>query len=243
MLFLKSRSLSWELKVGRAQACEKPAGTASTEALTQEGDVWAHGREGSSGSWRSRRPWSASQGRRPQWGQPGRSAPSLPLDPRLHTQRPPTRGPETKALWAVTHLEPEDLVSLFLSQDSCRKDSLCPLQHWVLWSAGPLRRREEVASRGHPHHRRLCLPRQARDALINPLVPERDGRTPRGPLATSTDVFGRHKWAVDATAIQWVRPGMLLSNLQYIGWSPQQSHLDPNVNSANVAKHWLLCGI
>lgn len=231
--------------MGRAQACEKPAGTASTEALTQEGDVWAHGRESSSGSWLKKQETSEVPHR--EGGHTGGScagsAPSLPLDPRLHMQRPPTRGPETKPLWAVTDLEPEDLVSLFLSQDSCRQDSLCPLQHWVLWSPRPLRRREEVASRGHPHHRRLCLPRQARDALINPLVAKRDGWTPRGPLARSTDVFGRHKWAVDATAIQWVRPGMLLSILQYTGWSPQQSHLDPDVNSANDAKHWLICGI
>ena len=89
----------------------------------------------------------------------------------------------------------------------------------------------------HPHHRRLCLPRKARDTLINPLVPKRDGWTPRGPLATSTDVFGRHKWAVDATAIHWVRPGMLLFILQYIGWSPQQRVIQTQMSTVPMLKN------
>lgn len=85
MLFLKSRSLSWELKVGRAQACEKPAGTASTEALTQEGDVWAHGREGSSGSWRSRRPVKCLTGKEATMGAAGQVCPiAAPGPPVTH---------------------------------------------------------------------------------------------------------------------------------------------------------------
>ena len=129
MLFLKSRNWSWELKVGRAQVCEKPAGTASTKALRQEGDFRVHGRESSSGSWLKKQETSEVSHREGghNGGSRAGSAPSLPLDPWLHKQRPPTRGPETKPLWAVTDLEPEDLVSLCLSQDSCRQDSLCPL--------------------------------------------------------------------------------------------------------------------